>query len=48
MANQPWLNEIASKVDHAQQLYHRLIILIGATGAGSTVAEHRGLKHINV
>jgi hypothetical protein len=48
MANQPWLNEIASKVDHAQQLYHRLIILIGATGAGSTVAEHRGLKPINV
>jgi hypothetical protein len=48
MANQPWLNEIASKVDYAQQLYHRLIILIGATGAGSTVAEHLSLKRINV
>jgi hypothetical protein len=48
MANQPWLNEIASKVDHAQQLYHRLIILIGGTGACSIVADHLGLKRINV
>lgn len=48
MANRPWLNEIASKVDHAQQLYHRLIILTGANGAGTTVAEHLGLKRINV
>ncbi len=48
MANQPWLNEIASKVDHAQQLYHRLIILIGTISVGANVAEHLGFKRINV
>ena len=48
MGNQPWLNEIASKIDHAQQLYLRLIILIDTTSVGANVAEHLGLKRINV
>jgi hypothetical protein len=48
MTNQPWLNEIASKVDHAHQLYHRLIIVIGAHDAGTIAAEHLGLGRINV
>lgn len=45
MTNQPWLNLIASKVDHPRQLYYRLIILVGATGR--VVAGHLGLEPIN-
>ncbi len=48
MANQPWLNRVASKVEHAQQLYHRLILVIGSPSAGRVVAEHLDLKRVNV
>lgn len=48
MTDQPWLNGVASKVEHAQQLYHRLIIVTESTSASRVITEHLGLKSVNV
>ncbi len=48
MSEQQWLDEISSSVEHAHQLYHRLIIVIGSISAGSVVAEHLSLERVNV
>lgn len=48
MFNQRWLAEISAVVEHAQQLYYRLIIVLGPASVGAAITEHLGMKRVNV
>ncbi len=48
MFNRPWVNEVSSKIEHAHQLYNRLILMIGSASASRVIVEHLGLEHVNV
>ncbi len=53
MSNQSWLDEISSGIEHAPQLYHRLILVTeladaGQTEVGEAVAEYLALSRVNV
>lgn len=53
MSNQPWLDEISSGIEHADQLYHRLILVTESADAdqiemGKALAEYLNLRRINV
>lgn len=48
MTNRRELDEISAIVEHAQQLYHRLILVLGPAGAGGVIAEGLDTKRLNV
>lgn len=48
MFHQQWLDKLSAIVEHAQQLYHRLIIVLGPASAGAAITEYVGMKRINV
>lgn len=48
MPDQSWMSRISSSIEHAHQLYHRLILVTGPASTGRDIAEYLGLRRVNV
>lgn len=48
MTDQSWMSRISSSIEHAHQLYHRLILVTGPASAGRDVAKRLELRRVNV